>query len=261
MVVLNTLMLALAVPLTAQPVSAHPSTTLLTSRAPLGNGVALRIMPLGASITYGTASSDGSGYRAALRAHIVSAATGNKVNMVGSRQSSTMADNDVEGWPGLRVEQVRKKARASVPQWKPNVVLVNAGTNDALQGWNVSSAGERMEEMVRGVWEDSPRAVVVLSTLVVNQQASVEQNVEVINRQYRKLAARLRGEEGRRIVLAEMHGEKGPVLEDLADGIHPTDHGYRIMAELWFAALVEASQAGLLQAPEPVEGVPDDGAA
>jgi lysophospholipase L1-like esterase len=221
-------------------------------------------MPLGASITYGTASSDGNGYRAALRTQIISSSsssTQNKVNMVGSRQSGTMTDNDVEGWPGLRIEQVQAKARASVPVWKPNVVLINAGTNDALQGWNVSSAGSRMEDLVRGVWSDSPRAVVVLSTLLVNSGVEAERNVGLINRQYRELVARLMDGEGRRVVLAEMHGEKGPLVEDLADGTHPTDEGYRKMAEVWFEALVAASEAEWLVAPEPVEGVPDDGAA
>jgi lysophospholipase L1-like esterase len=218
-------------------------------------------MPLGASITYGTASSDGNGYRLALRTQLISSSGGaTKINMVGSRQSGTMPDNDVEGWPGLRIEQVQSKARASVPVWKPNVVLVNAGTNDALQGWNVSSAGARMEDLVRGVWVDSERAVVVLSTLLVNSNVEAERNVGVINRQYRELVGRLR-DEGRRVVLGEMHGEKGPQVEDLADGTHPTDEGYRKMAEVWFEALVAASEAGWLVAPEPVQGVPDDGAA
>jgi lysophospholipase L1-like esterase len=219
-------------------------------------------MPLGASITYGTASSDGNGYRAALRTQIISSSGAiNKVNMVGSRQSGTMPDNDVEGWPGLRIEQVYEKAKVSVPAWKPNVVLINAGTNDALQSWNVSSAGSRMGDMVRGVWGDSPRAVVVLSTLLVNNAVEAERNVGLINRQYRELVVRLRDGEGRRVLLAEMHGEKGPQVEDLADGTHPTDEGYRKMATVWFEALVKASEAGWLVAPEPVEGLPDDGAA
>jgi hypothetical protein len=51
----------------------------------------LRIMPLGASITYGYASSDGNGYRKHLRDQLRYA--GWKVNMVGSQVGGNMNDN------------------------------------------------------------------------------------------------------------------------------------------------------------------------
>ncbi|KAK4096328.1 carbohydrate esterase family 3 protein [Parathielavia hyrcaniae] len=293
MVLLSTLIFALAAPFksTAHPLSFPYTPPLLTPRSPLGNGVPLRIMPLGASITYGTASSDGNGYRSALRTRIIStlsnstgpaagptvwpgSVTGaahhhnkvnkvlkaNQVNMVGSRRAGTMTDNDVEGWPGLRIDEVRDKARASLPRCKPNVVLVNAGTNDALQGHDVKSAGARMEGLLGLVWGQSPRAVVVLSTLLPNRDVGVERNVGLVNRQYRELVVRLREREGHKIVLAEMHGQRGLEREELADGTHPTDVGYRKMAEVWYAALVEASALGWLQPPETVDGEPEDGA-
>ena len=249
----------LGAPLANQGIAPNNNNLALRTAQPsLASGLPLRIMPLGASITYGQASSDGNGYRSTLRTQLVGA--GNPVNMVGSRQAGTMRDNDVEGWPGYRIEQVRAKANAAggVGRWKPNVVLINAGTNDATQGWNVSTAGERMEGLIRDVWGASPRAVVVLSTLLVNKKA--EGNVLAINKQFGEVARKLRDGEGRRLVLVDMHGEGGPSTGDLADETHPNDVGYRKMANLWFAGLVVASDAGWLQAPEPVSGVPDDGA-
>ncbi|EAQ87690.1 hypothetical protein CHGG_04309 [Chaetomium globosum CBS 148.51] len=243
--------LAISLTLTQPLPSQHQQTT------PLGNGVPLRIMPLGASITYGTASSDGNGYRAALRNHLVSG-PGNKVNMVGTRQSGSMRDRDVEGWPGFRIAEVRAKAMAPgcVPHYRPNVVLVNAGTNDATQNFSVDGAGARMEGLVRDLWAASPRAVVVLSTLLVNKNAEAERNVRVINAQYVDLARRLREGERKRLVLVDMHGPDGPTTADLADDTHPNDAGYRKMADIWFKGLVAASDAGWLQAPESVAGVP-----
>ncbi|KAH6632208.1 SGNH hydrolase-type esterase domain-containing protein [Chaetomium tenue] len=239
-----------------------PSQNQQHQQTPLGNGVPLRIMPLGASITYGTASTDGNGYRSALRNHLISG-PGNKVNMVGTRQAGSMRDSDVEGWPGFRIAEVRAKAMAAgcVPHYRPNVVLVNAGTNDATQNFSVDGAGARMEELVRGLWAASPRAVVVLSTLLVNRNVEAEKNVRVINAQYVDLARRLREGGRKRLVLVDMHGPDGPTTADLADDTHPNDGGYRKMADIWFKGLVAASDAGWLQAPEPVAGVPDDGAA
>lgn len=51
----------------------------------------LRIMPLGASITYGLVSSDGNGYRKALRDQL--RYDGWNVNMVGSLFGGTMNDS------------------------------------------------------------------------------------------------------------------------------------------------------------------------
>ena len=55
----------------------------------------LRILPLGASIVYGTDSSDGNGFRNSLREQII--ANNGAVNYVGELQAGNMLDNDVEG--------------------------------------------------------------------------------------------------------------------------------------------------------------------
>lgn len=213
-------------------------------------------MPLGASITWGQASSDGNGYRGALRAILETG--GNKVNMVGSQQHGNMVDNDNEGWPGYVVNQVSAKANASVPPWKPNVVLVNAGTNDCSQNVDLDRAGERMLAMLEHIYVMTPRATVILSSLIFNKNATVDGRVLAVNGKYRALAADLRAK-GRRIVYAEMHGADGPLPSDMSDNTHPNDKGYKKMATLWYNALVDASKAGLLVAPEPVDGVPEDG--
>lgn len=156
---------------------------------------------------------------------------------------------------------MKAMAVGCVPRYRPNVVLVNAGTNDATQNFDVAGAGGRMERLLKELWGASPRAVVVLSTLLVNGNESAERNVKAINAQYVEVARRLREQEKRRLVLVDMHGADGPTAGDLVDGTHPNDGGYRKMADIWFKGLVAASDAGWLQAPEPVAGVPDDGEA
>lgn len=222
----------------------------------LSDGVDLRVMPLGASITWGELSTDGNGYRLPLRRSLERGS--NPVNMVGSRKSGSMTDNDNEGWPGFVVDEVHKKANASVPVWKPNVVLINAGTNDCIQDLDVSHAGDRMRRMVHGVLDMSPRATVILSSLLVNKKKATEANVLIVNTQYRALAKDLRAS-GKRVVFADMHASDGPLVGDLADDTHPNDAGYRKMAAIWQRAMVEASAAGFLISPEPVHGVPADG--
>ncbi|KAK4194132.1 family 3 putative carbohydrate esterase [Triangularia verruculosa] len=256
---IHNLMLALATPLANHGVAVNHFNLGARAVQPIANGTPLRIMPLGASITYGQASTDGNGYRSDLRNQLV-AAGNTLVNFVGSRQAGTMRDNDVEGWPGARIDQVHAKATAavSVPKYKPNVILVNAGTNDALQDAGVSGAAARMEAMLVDCWRLSPRAVVVLSTLLLNRDPVVERRVLNINDQFRGLVKRLR-DSGRAIVLVDMHSDQAPMDVDFADQTHPNDTGYRKMANVWFAGLVTAGQEGLIKSPEPVAGLPDDG--
>ncbi len=217
--------------------------------------IPLRIMPLGASITYGQGSSDGNGYRNWLRSNLTEA--GNIVNMVGNQKNGNMRDNDNEGWPGYIVAGVHSRANVSVSVWKPNVVLVNAGTNDCGYNIDIPNAGNRMHAMLTDVWNASPDATVVLSTLLVNANATTQKYIENVNKQYTSLAASLR-QSGQKIVLADMHGLDGPQLSDLVDGTHPNDYGYSKMASIWYQALQNAAAAGFISAAENI-GIPDDG--
>ncbi|KAM7214221.1 family 3 putative carbohydrate esterase [Rhypophila decipiens] len=262
---LSAILLAFSMPLTGRGVAIRNPAVEPRQQTPpvvvqgIAGNIPLRILPLGASITFGVQSSDGNGYRALLRKALVDG--GNPVNMVGNEQGGTMRDNENEGWPGLRIGQVKDKAAVSVGKWKPNLVLINLGTNDATQDFKVSAAGDRMNELLDLIWKDSPVATVVLSTLLPNQVATTQTNVDKINVMYRALVTKLRGQ-GKRIVLAEMTGADGPkFMNDFADDTHPNDQGYRKMSKIWFEAIVAAGKAGLIQRPQRVVGlsIPDNG--
>jgi lysophospholipase L1-like esterase len=212
----------------------------------VGGEVDIRLMPLGASITFGLTSSDGNGYRAHLRDHIVSdgGVDTSHVDMVGSIQAGDMADNDVEGYSGLRIDEVRTKAGVAVPKYSPNVVTINLGTNDANQTYDVPGAKERMRDLVDFLLDNmAPGGPVVLSTLLVNSNTNTEGRVKTINAGYRELVAEYQSA-GSPVVLAEMHDTEGLGTDQLVDGTHPTDAGYARMAEIWWDALLDAAERG-----------------
>ncbi|KAI1425642.1 carbohydrate esterase family 3 protein [Xylaria sp. FL1777] len=218
------------------------------------NGIWLRIMPLGASITYGLTSNDGNGYRDFLRDQIVD--YGNPVNMVGSRRNGTMEDNDVEGWPGDIIDQVHTKANTAMPKYKPNLVLVNVGTNDCSGNVDIPNAGKRMSSLLDDVYKGSPRVTVILSTLLVRSDEVNQECVEDVNSQFKTVAATQRAN-GRRLVLVDMQPPAGPTTAQLVDGIHPTEAGYAKMANIWFEGIKEADEAGFLLTKEAIAGNPD----
>lgn len=96
-----------------------------------------------------------------------------------------MKDGEHEGVSGARIDEVNKNLDASSKS-KPNLYLINAGTNDCQQNYKkMQGTIERMEELLMKAWKLSGRATIVLSTLTpsfngADKNARVDQlNVEV----------------------------------------------------------------------------------
>ncbi|KFX87170.1 hypothetical protein V490_08483 [Pseudogymnoascus sp. VKM F-3557] len=234
------------------PASVLPinNVTIFDSVARRAEGQWLRIMPLGASITAGSnmpVGDPGNGYRKPLRDRL--RADNWNVNMVGSQHLGNMHDNDHEGYPGYRVAEVHSASKESISRYKPNVVLINAGTNDATQnlqeGETAGTAHVRMELMIRDIWAELPNTVVVFSTLIPNKINNA--NIELINGNYRSLYRKLKGE-GNPIVFAEMN-DGFITFDDIHDTTHPTPLGQRKMAAVWTYAINKANSIGLIKTP------------
>jgi len=59
-----------------------------------------------------------------------------------------------------------------VPQLKPNLVLIDAGTNNCNQGGTVPDAGANVTNLINNIFQQSPGATVILTTILVNSVAA-----------------------------------------------------------------------------------------
>ncbi|RBR06803.1 uncharacterized protein FIESC28_10919 [Fusarium coffeatum] len=199
--------------------------------------IALRLMSLGGSVTYGVGSPNGNGYRKLLQDLLL--ATGYEVRMVGSRKVGFMCNNENEGWREHRLEQIKNKAKRSIATVKPKLFTINAGSNDCIQNFQLDLFAERMENMLKYLWQTSPLSTISFSTLLVNADEQVNSRVLRVNIGLRDLVLTQEAQR-RRIVLANMSSAEGPQLDDLMDGTHPSDDGYKRMADIWFRAIQKA---------------------
>lgn len=200
----------------------------------------VKVMPLGASITWGTASSDGNGYREDLRRRLADA--GVTVDYVGSQQSGAMADRDNEGHPGWRIDQIAASVDGWLATYQPDVVLINVGTNDTIQNYDLPNAPARMRALVQRIVAARPGIAVVLSTLVPSRDAGNNAEAQAFNAQ---LPAIARDEQaaGHRVHLADLNSSL--TIDDISsDGIHPTDAGYVKLGNIWYSALRPVLGAG-----------------
>ncbi len=214
----------------------------------------IRLMPLGASITYGTGSSDGNGYRSKLYDGLKGVTTG-VIDFVGRIQNpaSTMADKDNEGRPGQRIDEVLGEARCAVPTFKPNVVTLLVGTNDMVQDFQVGGAPDRLGQLIDQILVDSPKATVLVSTVPPNTDASkpgINARTSAFNAALPGMVA-LRRASGKNVLLVD----PGLTAADVGpDHIHPTDGGYLKIAQAFLQRVEEASRVGLLNDPEANSG-------
>ena len=187
----------------------------------------LRIMALGASIANGYMASDQNGFRKLIRDRMRS--DGWPVNMVGSVRTGNMRDNDHEGHIGLRIDEINTQYVNTVIAMQPNLILMNLGTNDASQNFDVPEAGDRMITLLTQIYAGIPETTIVLSTLLPNSDASTRDRARQISGQYRDLVMPYFLKRNKKITLAEM--DNGFItLADIPDGTHPNDFGYKKMA-------------------------------
>ncbi|KAI2621705.1 carbohydrate esterase family 3 protein [Hypoxylon sp. NC1633] len=228
----------------------------------VAGGMPLRIMFIGASLTRGEVSTGDRGYRKQLRDKLTS--LGNPVNCVGFNRLGDFPDNDVEGYGSNRIRQLRDHAAQAVPYLQPNLVLIQVGTSDCFQKDDPINILTRMRDLVDYLLEASPRATVILSTLITTPNLEFEPCMRSANAQIRQAAADLLREK-KPVAIAEFHYDQGlphrPGPEDIGpDQIHPTDEGYFMMGDIFMEKIREVDEKGFLQYPAN-NGIVEDGEA
>ncbi|KAL5083333.1 hypothetical protein Trisim1_001784 [Trichoderma cf. simile WF8] len=205
----------------------------------------LRVMPLGASITQGIHSSDDNGYRKWIREQL--RWEGWQVNMVGSGQTGTMKDRDHEGHPGWIITESPghsgvQQAWDAAKWMKPNLVLLNVGTNDCSFNIDLPNAGARMQSLVQSIFDAVPGVVVIMSTLIPSP--GITDCAKDLSAQFRQIVPKI---QNGRLGLADFNAAMDQATMFSDDPIHPNDYGYEFMASVWWQAINELSSA--LSAP------------
>jgi len=206
---------------------------------PALNGLNLRIMPLGDSITYGYASTDGNGYRQ----YLLTSLAGNYVNFVGSQKAGTMADNNNEGHSGAIIDEIANYAYLSLPE-RPNVVLLMAGTNDMNNNVDPGNAPARLSALIDEILAACPDAVVVVAQIIPAANPATFARLTTFNARI-SLLVNQKQTAGKHVLKAWMP----MTTDDLIDGLHPNGIGYNKMATGWIEALTRANVKGWIGQP------------
>ncbi|KFX94360.1 hypothetical protein O988_06345 [Pseudogymnoascus sp. VKM F-3808] len=204
----------------------------------------LRILPLGDSITKGSLSSDGNGYRNYLETKLLNynSAAGTKVDMIGTLHDGSMADYHHEGHSGEFVENI-------INYWQkpftagPNVVLIHVGTNNMDLNQQVGEAPGRYSNMLDEMYVKLPDALIIVCKVIHSKNPNLNARADAFNAKLETMVQQ-RSDAGRSILLVDM----GMVDSDINDSKHPTDAGYAKMAEGWYKTIIKAHESGMIKA-------------
>ncbi|MBN2842053.1 MAG: hypothetical protein JXM68_03130, partial [Sedimentisphaerales bacterium] len=209
------------------------------------SSAAVRIMPLGDSITEGVSgSSDSTGYRRSLYRSLVS--QGYSVDFVGSQTHGVPTDFDRnhEGHGGWRTNQIRDNIANWLVATPPDVVLLHIGTNDLWHDLqpavDVAAEVNQILNLI-DAYENShntPITVVLAQIIDLEHSKATAAQIQVTADYYTAIANlyNTRLANGDRIKLVDMYNALS-YPGDMADVAHPNNSGYIKMAGVWLNAV------------------------
>ncbi|KAL8734324.1 MAG: hypothetical protein Q9166_001522 [cf. Caloplaca sp. 2 TL-2023] len=207
------------------------------AQGPALSGYKLRILPLGASIIAGSASSDGLGFRKTMYDTLRKT---NTVTYVGSQGTAPLLH---EGHPGWIIDDVSNAASVSLPS-RPNVVLIHVGTNDLLTNNKIDQAPDRLGGLIDHVLSVATDAVVLVSQILPSTRTGAFDNFVTFNA---RVASIINQKQLQRKKVMKVWM---PITtDDLIDGVHPNDAGYNKMAQAWIQGLQRAAEKGWIGSP------------
>ena len=228
--------------------------TLLALASTLTEAKAVRIMPLGDSITLGDGGAGGfGGYRRTL--YFLLTGAGYSLDYLGTAtdNSGSIPDRNHEGHGGWTIDQIHGNVTGFLNAvGNPDIVLLHIGTNDFLRGVDTVNAIRRLDELVETITTLRPETHVIVANLIKLQEP---QNTS-LNTRYNPFIKEVVDRyiaEGKFVSFVDMNSAVSPGF--IPDGIHPNQTGYDQMAIAWFDAIEKVAEPEDTEPPAIVEAV------
>ncbi|KAJ0274680.1 hypothetical protein CBS470a_011656 [Colletotrichum nupharicola] len=237
------------------------------------DGVELRILPVGDSVTVGYLSTDGNGYRLKLQENL----SANDVVFAGTESSGNMTDpyfvsqqcisrfTDISyllttikaAWSGKTIQYIADNVPPSLTQ-RPNVILLHAGTNDmnpnpdiSTEGNDPAAAAARLGALIDQMLEACPDATVLVAQIINTCVADQRPQTEVFQGLIPDIVEQ-RQNASKHVLAVDFAALGDGILR--SDCIHPSDEGYRTMGDYWYDFITQIPKDWITQ---PVGDDPD----
>lgn len=206
----------------------------------------LKVMALGDSITVGTGSSHGGGYRSTFWVRMRDA--GFEVDMVGGKvDGPDTFDNRHQGYAQMPLHELSADVHEKLRMYQPDVVLLLTGTDEARShSFSPHAFAANLGVMIDRIFTAKRDVKLLISTVPPARFGRSNQGTKRALNELLRRTVRERGERGEAVFLVESFATLDPT-RDMADTDHPNDAGYERIGEAFADALLVALGA------EPIE--------
>ncbi len=188
----------------------------------------IRIMPMGDSNTTGTV---GGGYRSDL-SHLLSS-DGIAVDFVGSNTGgpASLPDQNHEGHGGWTIARIDQHAVAWLRTYRPDLVLLQIGTNDMHTAADAAGAPARLASVLDKILAAAPQAYVMVASIPPIRDPEQQRRAEAFNAAVSGIAAARD-----RVTYVDLY-DAVQQPHDFSDNVHLTWGGYSKIALRWYGAI------------------------
>jgi lysophospholipase L1-like esterase len=198
----------------------------------------LKVMAIGDSITVGTGSSHGGGYRAAFWERMRDA--GVEVDMVGGKVGGPETfDNRHQGYTQMPLHELSAGIHDKLRTFEPDVVLLLQGTDETREAsFSPHAFAANLNVMIDRIFTARPGARLLIGTLPPTKFGRSEGARRAVNELLRR-TVRERAERGQAVLIVDVYAMLDSARE-MSDANHPNDAGYERIGEAFANALLGA---------------------
>ncbi|KAK2731716.1 bkrf1 encodes ebna-1 protein [Colletotrichum kahawae] len=218
------------------------------------DGVELRILPVGDSVTVGYLSTDGNGYRLKLQENLSGESICSSLTQTNSSHFLTIFK---AAWSGKTIQYIADNVPPSLTQ-RPNVILLHAGTNDmnpnpdiSTEGNDPAAAAARLGALIDQMLEACPDATVLVAQIINTCVEDQRPQTEVFQGLIPDIVEQ-RQNASKHVLAVDFAALGDGILR--SDCIHPSDEGYRTMGDYWYDFITQIPKDWITQ---PVGDDPD----
>ncbi|MBI4832209.1 MAG: cellulose-binding protein [Candidatus Lindowbacteria bacterium] len=217
---------------------------------------ALRILPLGDSITQ--ADANHLGYRYRLWIKLIDA--GVNFDFVGSSDDNYFRnpewppykgrtfDRDHEGHWGWCADEIlngpagdeKNKLLVWLQGYTPDIVLMHLGSNDVFHFQDAAETAGELAEIINVLRADNNRVIILLAKIIPTKSLGANEGIEELNTQIEKMAGKMTADQSPVVIVDQYAGFKPEA--DIYDSIHPNQSGEEKMAAKWFEAIRKCTE-------------------
>ncbi len=215
--------------------------------------VNLTVASVGDKIAAGVGIGDGNAFRAVTKDSLLSGGNSGvgSFNYVGGQRYGNMADNETVAYDGATIDEVDANLSCQIGQHRPNLVMMEMGTEDMEQDVSISKAADRVGASITKTLQKAPESTVLVGTLPPSRNSEVNTRIAEFNDRLISVVAQQQTR-GKHVELVRMGAVTTSDLH--TDGSRPSSAGYGKMGSAFASGIRSVIDKGWIQAAKTGDG-------